>query len=48
MEKFIERQNITKYSDHLKTEIDPAKRIILQKLLAEETTKQASQAKHES
>ena len=36
---FIERHNIFRYSDLLETEIHPAKRAILLKLLAEERTK---------
>jgi len=36
---FIERHNILRYSDLLETEIHPAKRAILLKLLAEERTK---------
>ena len=36
MDKFIERQNIAHYIDHLKTETDPIKRATLQRLLAEE------------
>jgi hypothetical protein len=42
MDKFIERQNIAHYIDHLKTETDPIKRATLQRLLAEEKAKQAS------
>jgi hypothetical protein len=48
MEKFIERQNITNYLDQLKTETDPTRRDMLQKLLAEESVKQASHTKDKS
>jgi hypothetical protein len=41
MEKFIERQNVARYTDQLMTETDPFKREMLQKLLAEEMVKQA-------
>jgi hypothetical protein len=42
MEHFIERQNIAHYKDLLEVETDPAKRVVLLKLLAEEEAKQAS------
>lgn len=42
MEKFIERQNIAQYVDQHKTEVDPIRRAMLQRLLAEERAKQAS------
>jgi hypothetical protein len=42
MDRFIERQNIAHYVDQLKTQTDPIKRAMLQKLLAEEKIKQAS------
>jgi hypothetical protein len=42
MERFIERQNVEHYKDLLKSEKDPVKRAVLQKLLAEEEAKQAS------
>jgi hypothetical protein len=41
---FIERQNITHYIGQLKTEIDPVRRDILSKLLAEEEAKQIKAA----
>jgi hypothetical protein len=41
---FIERQNITRYTNQLITETDPAKRELLQRLLADEMVKQASHA----
>ena len=43
MKKFIERQNIAHYLDQLKTEIDPIKRRMLEKLLIEELAKDAIQ-----
>lgn len=36
MDEFVERQNITHYVDQLKTEKDPSKRAMLERLLAEE------------
>ena len=45
MDKFIVRQNITHYTNQLMTESDPANREMLQKLLAEETVKQAAKTK---
>ena len=45
MEKFVERENIAHYVDQLKTEIDPIRRTMLQRLLAEEKAKQASHVK---
>jgi hypothetical protein len=45
MEKFIERQNIEHYVAQLKTETDPVKRTMLQRLLAEEKAKTASHSK---
>jgi hypothetical protein len=44
MDQFVERQNITHYGDQLKTEQDPTKRAMLERLLAEEKSKQASHA----
>jgi hypothetical protein len=43
-DKFIVRQNIAHYTNQLITETEPAKRELLQKLLTEETVKQAAQA----
>lgn len=40
MEAFVERQNVMRYIDQLKTETDPAKRDFILKLLAEEEAKQ--------
>jgi hypothetical protein len=37
---FVERQNVVRYNDQLKTETDPVKRDVLLKLLTEEETKQ--------
>ena len=42
MEKFIERQNITRFTTLLMTETDTAKRELLQKLLTDEMVRQAS------
>jgi hypothetical protein len=39
MEDFVERHNIAHYSNRLKTDTDPFKRMILHDLLAEEETK---------
>ncbi len=39
MDKFIERQNIAHYEDQLKTETEPIKRTMLQKLLPEAKVK---------
>lgn len=36
MEAFVERQNVERYIDQLKTETDPLKRNVVLKLLAEE------------
>ena len=44
MEKFIERQNIAHYVDQLKTETEPIKQAMLQRLLAEEKAKLTSHA----
>jgi hypothetical protein len=44
-DQFVECQNIAHYVGQLKTENDPIKRAMLEQLLAEETTKQASHAK---
>ncbi len=44
LEKFIERQNIAHYADLLVTETDPIKRIMLQRLLAEEKGKQVNRS----
>ncbi len=43
-ERFVLRQNIAHYTNQLMTETDPIKRETLHKLLAEEITKQASDA----
>ena len=40
--EFVQRHNIAHYVELLKTETDPAKREILQRLLAEERRKQFS------
>jgi hypothetical protein len=45
MERFIERQNIAHYEDQLKTETDPIKRAMLQRLTTEEKAKQTSHVK---
>ena len=45
MERFIEQQNIARFTDQLKTEIDPTKRAMLQKLLAEENVKEGNHIK---
>ena len=37
---FVERRNIARYKDRLKTETDPVQRDALLKLLAEEEAKQ--------
>ena len=37
---FVERQNVARYIELIKTETDPAKRNVLLKLLAEEEAKQ--------
>ena len=42
MGEFVQRHNIAHYVELLKTETDPAKREILQRLLAEERRKQFS------
>lgn len=42
VDKFIERQNIAKFTTLLIKETDPAKRELLQKLLTDEMVKQAS------
>lgn len=42
IEKFVEGQNVAHYLERLRTENDPTKREILQKLLAEEMIKQKS------
>jgi hypothetical protein len=36
MDKFVERQNVAKFTSLLMKETDPSKRELLQKLLAEE------------
>ena len=36
MKAFVERQNVVHYIDQLKTELDPVKRNVVLKLLAEE------------
>jgi len=40
MEAFVERQNVVRYIDQLKTETNPVKRNVVLKLLAEEEAKQ--------
>ncbi|MFZ5737629.1 hypothetical protein BJ123_102122 [Rhodopseudomonas thermotolerans] len=40
MERFVRNENIKRYRDLLKTEIDPDKRRVIQKLLAEEEAKE--------
>ena len=45
MDKFITRENVAHYTKQLLIEIAPIKREMLQKLLAEEMVKQASQIK---
>ena len=47
MEKFVERQNIEHYVKQLKTETDPIRITMLQRLLVEEEAKQASHLKVE-
>jgi hypothetical protein len=47
VDQFVERQNIAHYVKRLKTESDPIKWAMLQKLLAEEKIKQASHVKVE-
>ena len=42
MEKFVERQNIARFTTLLMTETDTAKRELLQKLLTDEMVRQAS------
>ena len=42
MEKFIERQNIARFTTLLMAETDTAKRELLQKLLTDEMVRQAS------
>jgi len=42
VDKFIERQNIAKFTNLLLKETDPAKRELLQKLLTDEMVRQAS------
>ena len=42
MEKFIERQNIARFTTLLMTETDTAKRELLQQLLTDEMVRQAS------
>lgn len=42
MDQFVERQNIAHYVEQLKTENEPIKREMLQRLLVEEKAKQAS------
>ena len=44
MKAFVERQNVVHYIDQLKTEIDPVKRNVVLKLLAEEEVKQVKAA----
>jgi hypothetical protein len=44
MDQFVERQNIAHYEEQLKTQTDPLKRVMLQRLLAEEKARQASHA----
>jgi hypothetical protein len=45
MENFVERHNVEHFRKLLITEINPTKRILLLRLLAEEETKQASHIK---
>ena len=45
MEKFVERQNIARYTELLITTSDPTKRKMLQRLLAEENVKEGSHLK---
>jgi hypothetical protein len=45
MEKFVERQNIARYTELLITTSDPFKREMLKRLLAEEITKLFSHIK---
>jgi hypothetical protein len=42
MQDFIERTNIANFTERLKTETEPTKRVLLAKLLAAEETKRAS------
>ena len=42
VEKFIERQNITRFTTLLMTETDTSKRELLQELLTDEMARQAS------
>jgi hypothetical protein len=48
VEKFVERQNIAKFKNLLKTETDPGQRELLQRLLADEEFKLASHRKDNS
>ncbi len=45
VDDFIERQNITKFTDLLLQETDTAKRQLLQRLLTDEMVRQASLSK---
>jgi hypothetical protein len=45
MQNFVERTNIAHFKEKLKTEIDPTRRALLTKLLAEEEAKQVSHTK---
>lgn len=45
MEDFVERHNIAHYSNRLKTELDPFRRMILHDLMAEAEAKQGSHVK---
>ena len=42
IDKFVEHQNITRFTTLLMTEIDTAKRELLQRLLTDEMVRQAS------
>jgi hypothetical protein len=42
MDQFVERQNIAHFVEQLKTEADPIKREMLERLLAEEKARGAS------
>ena len=48
MEKFVERQNIARFTTLLMTETDAAKRELLQKLLTDEMVRQASRSDAEN
>jgi hypothetical protein len=48
MEKFVERQNIARFTTLLMIETDTAKRELLQKLLTDEMVRQASHSDAEN